>query len=199
MTTRGLEAVQSAKSPRDALLRLAALIDGLIDRIDALEEAGGEWDTWPEADQHRVEPEQESPEQFRRRVEEEQHQAALEAMNNANPNEIVLPTPSAQKMERRRLFERQSLRLSTMVGDLTDDEGNDAYAKGGPWWLYNFDRELVMSYPDEIRARMVADIEEDDPQLAHQVSIDILKKPAGEPDFESGAGALAVGYVGGKK
>jgi hypothetical protein len=31
------------------------------------------------------------------------------------------------------------------------------------------------------------------------MALDVLKQPAGEPDFENGAGALAVGWITGKQ
>lgn len=196
-----VDAVKQAKNPREAILTLAYALEDLQDRIAQLETAGS-WDDWGDGQEpvKGTDAPVVLPEQLDEGRLERQHQEALAAMSNTDAREIVVPAPSAEKMEQRRMFERQQLRLREMLTSLGQDDPdvdwNDVYAKGGPWWLYNANRELVMSYDMPVRQQMVADLEQDSPQLAFQMSIDVLKQPAGEPDFENGSGALAVGTVG---
>ncbi|MGZ6584283.1 MAG: hypothetical protein ACXVHX_08090 [Solirubrobacteraceae bacterium] len=196
-----VDRVQRAGSPREAILGLAAALDELLGRIEKLEAGSGGWDSWGDEEPHYAPdpPTGESPAALEARI-AAQHAEALQAMSNSDPRVIELPPPSAEKMERRRMLERQQLKLAQALGP--EGEGVDwteAYAKGGPWWLYAERRDLVMGYDDSVRRMMVADVEEDDPRVAYEMALDVLKQPAGEPDFENGIGALAVGLVSGKK
>lgn len=182
--------VRAAKKPQDALLVIAEALDELLGR--EADSGWGEWDAapgggWGDAT--------ENPD-F-----EEAHRRAVEAMNNSGPIDVVLPPPTPEKMDRRRMFERQRLKLATVLtNEVEPDDGwTEIYAKGGPLWLYANNRELVMTYDEDTRRTMVKDLLEDDPDAAHQMSIDVLKRETGDTDFESGAGALAVGDIGTKK
>lgn len=208
--------VKHARNPREAINELAALVDELLTRVTALEEAAGSWDEdWgeviddgkpprePEPERAETNAERgETEEEFKARM-ERQHQEALRGMNNTDPADIVLPAPTEEKMDYRRMFERQQLRLQEMLESLGQDDPdvnwNDVYAKGGPYWLYTMNRELFMTYDEPVRRLMVADLEAESPPLAYQMALDVLKQPAGEPDFENGSGALAVTTVGLKK
>lgn len=95
---------------------------------------------------------------------------------------VSLKTPSAEKYERRHNF-AEAMKLEEMI-PLPADEAYDAYAKGGPLWLYLGNRPVVMSLPYEWRQRMVMDVEEDSPRAAQEMARDILKDfdPAGTMD-----------------
>lgn len=185
--------VRRSRSPKDALIVIAEAVDELTRRLDELER-GNDWDAPLEWEDEP--PEAAPPSELDI---EEKHQRALEAMNNTDARDIVIPPPSEEKMAQRRMFAKQQLRLNQVLPP--DEDGTDwdeVYVKGGPLWLYNADRGVVMQYDDAVRRRMVADVEEDDPKAAYQMALDVLKQPAGEPDLENGSGALAVGNVDGK-
>lgn len=104
---------------------------------------------------------------------------------------IQFPVPTAERLEQRRLLERQQLRLATVLGDDSED-WTERYAQGGPFWLYTHRRDLVITYPQHVLKAMIADVEQDSPKLAYEMSLDVLKAPANEPDLETGAGSLHV-------
>lgn len=201
-----VDLVRAARTPSEAIIRLATAVEVALDemreRIEELGLADDGWGEW-EADPEPVESNAERGEteaEFEARM-ERQHQEALERMNNTDQGALTTLPPTDEKKEQRRMFERQQLRLQEMLESLgqlpeTDVDWTEVYATGGPFWLYSMNRELFMSYDIQVRQRMVTDIEEDDPQLAYQVALDALKQPAGEPDFENGSGALAVATVG---
>lgn len=201
--------VRATKSPKEALTIIAHALDELAARIDALEEGGSGWDDWGDADNTAVIA-AEQRDWFHEPIKAGQEatgyqfdapMGSVKTEQHGSQMVYVFPTPSDEKQERRRLLERQQLQLAKALGpEEPEPEGgwNGAYAKGGPWWLYAHNRELLMSYPSEVRRAMVADVEEDSPKLAYEMGLDVLKEAAGKPDFESGFGALAVGLVDGK-
>lgn len=198
--------VRAARSAQEAMLVLAEALDTVLEELAATPQSHDPWGEWPGTPAEftetlRTETDaalRESKAEFEARI-ERQHQEALAAMANTEAREIELPPASADKQERRRLLARQQLKLNDVLpgADITD--WNETYVKGGPVWLYNADREVLMSFDYPVRQQMIADVEEDNPQLAYEMSLDILKQPAGEPDFENGSGALAVGWVKGGK
>ena len=106
------------------------------------------------------------------------------------------PVPSPEKLAARRAFEASSLGIAGALGAAAGNEDwNEHYAKAGPFWLYQHNRDLVMTYPANVRRAMVNDVAEDSPKLAYEMSRDVLKEAAGEPDLETGFGALGVGNL----
>jgi len=192
----------AAKKPGDALLILAEALDELEAAGDGMDWSGGDWEpTAQEALDYAMEA------AIRTDVgpdgltdhERAQHEAALLAMANDGARDFALPAPSEEKMEFRRMFERQQLNLEATLGEEAGEEDwTEVYAKGGPWWLWSTRRDIVMGLPYATRQMMVADVEQDNPAVAHELSLDILKREAGEPDFENGSGALAVATVSSK-
>lgn len=185
-----VETVQAARSPRAAMLEIAAAIDVLIERVEKLEQLDS-WDEWPDEPSEDLPAEDEAQVQAQLDDFEARHAAAVARMANDKPTEIVLPKPSEEKWHRRLAFARDQLKLGA--------DQADAYAKGGPYWFYCHDRDAFMSYGWETRRAMVADIDEDNKELAAEVSRDALKRENATPDFETGAGALAVGTIGTKQ
>lgn len=188
-----VDQVKAAKNPREAILILAR-------GLDELAAAGDGWDDWGDDAGF---PTEAVAAAFRdvgpdglTDHERAQHEAALLAMANDGSNTYELPAPSEEKMEFRRMFERQQLNLEATLGEEAGEEDwTEVYAKGGPWWLWSERRDIVMGLPYATRQMMVADVEQDNPAVAHELSLDILKREAGEPDFENGSGALAVANV----
>lgn len=106
---------------------------------------------------------------------------------------LTLPTPDAVRLMARREWAK-TVRLGTLTDPPLDEEiAADAYAKGGPLWLYHGARELLMSFPRGVRAWMVTDVEQDSPRTAQELGRDILKGDA----EDSRAVGLDLGAVGG--
>jgi hypothetical protein len=88
---------------------------------------------------------------------------------------VDIPPASPERQEDRRRFARNG-HLHSFLSQpaLNEAEFEDAYAKGGPMWLYLGDRDAIMAMPPEYRVLMVADIEEDSPAQAQEVARDLL-------------------------
>jgi hypothetical protein len=169
--------VRAAKNPQEALLAIAHALDEILER-DTPAPGWGQWDALPELAATLTDY----------RPLDESHQRAAEVLGTGiegDPSEVILKVPSTEKQILRRLFEGQQLRLREHLGD--GEDWTEAYAKGGPLWLYHGNRDLVMSYPDHVKAAMIADVDEDSHQDAHEMSRDILKAAC-----ESGPGGVAM-------
>lgn len=170
-----VDQVRAAKSSQEAMIALAQALDTiglkLVELVHSPPMASG-FDAW---DSPRWETGNQQEEAFR--VE----QAAAEGGAI-----IDLPAPSPARFVERLTFGEQSLRLDEYYknaeGTVTAPEGYDSwnhvYAKGGPYWLYTQDRDLVMGLPYSTRQALVADLEQDDPKIAAEVGRDILKQDA---------------------
>jgi hypothetical protein len=179
--------VRAATSPQEAILVLAKALDRALQGIAEIHtnlqygKADNAWDQigWSEPIDHSSEWLMTAQDQAK------SNDRAVEVIENGDTTDIVLRTPSEEKMQRRREFEAQHLRLSETLGDAED--WNEAYAKGGPMWLYIGNRELVMSYPEQVRSLMIEDVIEDSPKDAHEMGADLLKQPS-----ETGPGSVAM-------
>jgi len=87
---------------------------------------------------------------------------------------VVLP-PASPERKAQRVKTAKQFRMAEYSPTLTEEQFLDAYAKGGPQWLYLGAREAVMQMPMEARHRMVADLELDSPAAAQELARDILK------------------------
>lgn len=59
-----------------------------------------------------------------------------------------------------------------------------AYCRGGPTWLYGYDRAFVVSMPVNWKQALIADVEQDSTAMAQEMARDILKSGGpGEPDI----------------
>jgi hypothetical protein len=130
-----------------------------LDRIEAQSQAVDEWGAWPDDDKQ-------DPVTVRRRAMEIEQ-------TGEDTAEVRLRAPSEEKKQQRRLFEQQTLKLKEALGD--GEDWTEAYAAGGPLWLYIGNRDLVMSYPEPARAAMVQDVLEDSPADAAEMGRDVLK------------------------
>jgi len=83
---------------------------------------------------------------------------------------VNLPIPDEK---RKRL--RRELAEYIQLEDSIEGISNEHYVEGGPLWLYYGNREYVVSLPTAVHQRMVADVFEDDPIEAAQMSADLLK------------------------
>lgn len=177
--------IRQVKRPVDALLSLAHEIDRLKARVDALEAGGAGWDSWGDEPEPTI---------------ESLHGAeTAEPPVTVTPESVMFRPVSEEKQARRRQFADQQLHLQQALSNVDDTEDwIEHYVMGGPLWLYYGNRELVMSYPDEVRAQMVADVDEESSEIAHEMSRDILKHPCEVPDVASGQGAIGIGEINGK-
>lgn len=87
---------------------------------------------------------------------------------------VTVPPVSQERKDARR-----ALALKWKLGEwftaLTDEEAADAYAKGGPMWLYTYDRKSVIDMPRGWRVAMIDDVEQDNVAAAQELARDLLK------------------------
>ncbi len=98
-------------------------------------------------------------------------------ITTGDDKQIVVDIPAP---DRARMQARASMALAGKFGEqltppLSNDEAADAYARGGPMWLYMYDRDAVMGMPEDWRRAMVNDVLVDSPAQAHELGRDILK------------------------
>lgn len=174
------EVVKSG-SPLEALLAVARGIDQILER-EAKAEVWGEWGAISTA----------SPVAATRADQPRTNYGALMEATAPTPEaantevELDVPTPSLTKLITRARLETQAIRIGDYLNDHSED-WNEAYARGGPVWLYTLNRELVMSLPEDARIAMIQDVEEDNPALAQEMGRDMLKQAG-----ETGPGASAM-------
>lgn len=88
---------------------------------------------------------------------------------------VDLPPPSPEKFSRRFHWALENKLGSQFLGLDEDTLAAEAYAKGGPMWLYLGNRAAVMQMPPEWRRGMVYDVQEDSPRQAQEFARDVLK------------------------
>lgn len=168
------EEVLSATSTEAALLAMAQAIDKLT------------------AQQSESKPE--PPEDDDPRIEQARKALAQDA-NRVTPNiglttssvqidttdgsrEVVLPPATEEQKERRRELGR-TMQLHTDVWPVGQHVPRlavlDAFVSGGPIWLYEYDREFMLTLPRRIKQLLVEDAAEHDLDTAKLMGADILK------------------------
>lgn len=150
------EQVKTCKTPAEAILLLANAIDELRQPADPWDVSL--WDDDPA------------------------YQAELSAMQIEQTGEeettVTLAAPDDEKRGARAMFAQEILNLDEALPDV--ERPCEVYAKAGPLWLWLGNRELLMQYPEHVRAAMVRDVMEDDPKTAEEFGRDILKDPGAE-------------------
>lgn len=108
---------------------------------------------------------------------------------------VGLPAADEKRKAARRFWAlSHSLHTYQSTGNaLTEHEMADAFAKGGPMWLYLYDRDGVMRMADTARRDLIADLEHDSPAEAQQVARDILKDLTAEGARDTTLGYIATG------
>jgi len=102
--------------------------------------------------------------------------------NVVNEVPVVTPEKEAQRWE----FAEKVLKLEEIYGPEKGKEYIDSYSKAGPLLLYYTDRDFVLGLSDEVKRAMIADVLEQSPREAHEMSRDILK------DLESNGPDVSV-------
>lgn len=99
----------------------------------------------------------------------------VQSIDGGSELTVEIPPASPERQAyRRRFAEQLNLYEALTVKGVTPDEFLDAYAKGGPMWLYLGDRDAIMTLPYGARVAMIEDIEQDAPVQAQEVGRDLL-------------------------
>lgn len=176
--------VREAKSPQEAMLRIATALDVILEAVlkqPAANDGWGEWDPVPQG----FDPE---PAAYKEVTDDE-----------VGTTTIHIPTPSPEKWMSRQQFALGRLQLNDYMESTNQplpdgfDNWCDWYAKLGPYALYVADRECIMSYDTTARQVMVQDVEEDNPTVAQEMARDVLKEPAADGPGGIGMSADLMG------
>lgn len=196
--------VHRAATPQLAMRALADGVDELLTILKAQPAQTDPWGEWtaPEAapaDTGSVENDLRELEiaQVQEALRKETDPETIQALNaklnllkdtgavpdNILPGEVIgadehgvvhVPVVSAERQATRRAWAIQHELGPQFLGmDLA--EAADAFAKGGPVWLYYGNRPALMTMPPDWKRAMVHDLEEDSPIMAQSMGRDILK------------------------
>lgn len=191
MTLSIRQQVHHARNPQEAMLAIAAALDTIIEKLDQPVPTVNAWSAWshePPITADAIDGKYHSRDETFTPT--EQRAAELSFDEEAAEADISFKMPDAERLTARRAFERERLHLAEYLADDTQD-WTEAYAMGGPMWLYLGNRDLVMSMPDSVRQAMVQDlIDTGAADDAHEMGRDILKQPC-----EDGPGSTAM-HVG---
>lgn len=126
-------------TPREVLAQLVADVAALTDRVAALENADP--DGWDDP--------------FDAALPESETRAAEVADDGSVQGE---PPNAEQIAQRGALLPRLGFENLPKEHGLTVQEAADAYLKGGPMWLHWFDRDFVLTLPQDVRGALVDDV-----------------------------------------
>jgi hypothetical protein len=87
---------------------------------------------------------------------------------------VHLPTADPARQADRHSWAMQ-IKLGSSFLKMDDAEAAEAFAKGGPLWLYYGNREAIMQMPPEWKRMLVLDVQEDSVHEAHAMGRDVLK------------------------
>ncbi len=93
---------------------------------------------------------------------------------------IQVPSPTNEQLALR--HQVAELLLANLNG-LDPEVAYEAYLEGGPIWLHAFNRDHVISLPDDLKRAMVEDCSITAPETAHELARDLLKVT--DPDAQS--------------
>ncbi len=154
---------QTCRTPQEAILLLAEAIDGVRELVAALPSSHP--DPW------------EQPLEWGDVAADVCVDYSVEAADQrarVEGNEVIVPPASEERMEGRRRF-AHAVQLWEFLAPMDEETTLDAFAKGGPLWLYHSNRDAAMQLPYEARQWLCADIAKDSPEEAAEISRDILK------------------------
>jgi hypothetical protein len=157
------ERVRAAQNPQDALCMIADALDALYVEIAELKDQPAQddgWGSWESGSGLQVE-----------------HDL------DAGESTVTVPAVSEEVQELRRKFAESTLNLQAALEaeglDPTED-WVEAYAKGGPLWLYHGNRDFVVQLPYAVRHALVLEASADDPEEAIKMGRDLLKDDGAE-------------------
>lgn len=92
---------------------------------------------------------------------------------------IDFSPPDDAYSDRRYKFAIEVLQLNMALGPHPEPDGDWAadYAKQGPIPLYIINRDLIVQYPDGVKAAMIADVNNFSTKIAYEMGADLLKQP----------------------
>lgn len=99
--------------------------------------------------------------------------ARADITSDGTTGEVVVPPVSEERKDARAMW-AYGIKLWEYI-PMEATAACEAFAKGGPMWLYLANRDAVMQMPYDARQWLVADIELDSPAEAQEVGRDILK------------------------
>lgn len=105
------------------------------------------------------------------------HDGVIESAIDFSPKAVGELTAD-QYHDKRYQFAKDVLQLEVALGP--HPEGGDwyeDYAKQGPLPLYIINRDLIIQYPDGVKAAMVADVQNYSPKIAYEMGADLGKQP----------------------
>jgi hypothetical protein len=206
--------VLKAGDPRAAMLVLGFGIDAILAKLDAqpapVDHPWGEWAEIADAPSDAaLKLEIDRVDEALRTETDASARAALEAklrllkdnggtVENVLPGDeygadehgiVTVPPASEERQNTRRAWALQRNLGSAFLG-MDDEEAADAFAKGGPVWLYYGNRPAIMQMPDDWKRALVIDVEQDSPRLAQSLGRDVLK------DLDPGAPNVTMESMG---
>jgi hypothetical protein len=168
--------MRAARNPQEAMLVIAEALDAIIVNMQAPQTPTNTWGTW-ESDTPEFAPYPDVPVTHMLAGAVDTRKpvvtVTVDEGEDTDSVDVNIAPVSPKKQEARRRFAADVLQLEAELGAGVD--WAETYAKGGPVWLYEGNRELVMQYPQHIRSELVRDLMEDDPQAADEMGRDILK------------------------
>lgn len=204
--------VQDARNIQDALVTLAEGIDRLLAAVPA-EPPVDPWDTWP-ADTQTSLPNVTALRDQLTLTDELQTVDALQAAirlaeDDGTPVDNGLPQGvreqvtvgedsievACRPVDQDRYVDRVTFAREIGLGPDCDpailhEVAVEAFAKGGPSWLYNYDRAFVVGMPTNWKQALVDDVEQDSLREAAELGRDILKDLSGGMDQQSQLASL---------
>lgn len=191
--------------PAEVVKVLVKRLNDLEERVAALEK-GDEWNVDdPDLDpdqQHQsdddlsdLEPDERAQvEAARQRLANDTGQAISPERHGVEPETIeteeggvvieVPPATEEQKKIREQYLPQLGLEHMVKTDPLELEELEHAWIIGGPVWLHAYDRDYVMSLPEEVRRAFVTDVQEQSQTWAQELARDILKDHgAGGPEI----------------
>ena len=175
--------VHAAEGPVQAMLAIAKALDRIEKALDAQPASDG-WGEWSSPPGEKKEEEGdgivytgEVLNGFRQGIMPDRTpDPSLKLTTNEDGEQVIdLPPPTDAELEDRRAFAKDILNLDVAWKDLPGNDAIEAYAVGGPLWLYHADRELMMNFSPDAKAKMINEIEQTHPREAGDIARDINK------------------------
>jgi len=173
------ELVQQATNPAEALLAVAAALDRIEAALAKTPPASGGWSQgWTDKAPTEVQYTGEVINGYKQGImPDREPDPSLKLATDVDGSVTIdIEAPTDEVMEARRQFATDNLKLGVAWKDLPGEAAVEAYAVGGPLWLYHADRDLMAAYQPGDKAIMISEIEEAYPREARDIARDINKR-----------------------